>query len=149
VKRTGDMIRAGHSAFAGVPTHQEIRSIVVTAEPHYTLNSAIYREVIPQPGYPTEILSLGELEHAIGAAHAGDPEGLLMAITTPNPQGTFDVAAAVAKHEQTLGVDKARNPLLDEAYDRMWAAFTAGASKAQPYAQPQDTYVPGEPDPRL
>lgn len=132
IKRTGNMIRAGHPAFAGVPPQQEIRGIVVTAEPHYLLNSPIYRAVIPAPGYPTAILSLGELEHAIAAAHAGDPANLFSALTTANPHGAFDVTAAILRHEQALGIDKARNPLLDAAYEKMWGNFNVQALKGQP-----------------
>lgn len=69
---------------------------------------------------------------AAPAAHLGDPKGLFVAMTTPNQQGGFDIAAAITQHEQTLGVDKARNPLFDAAYKRMWGHFNARALKVRP-----------------
>ena len=41
VKNTADLIRAGHPAFASIVPAQEIRGVVVTAEPHYMLNSPL------------------------------------------------------------------------------------------------------------
>ncbi|MER5608751.1 hypothetical protein AB0F93_20510 [Micromonospora tulbaghiae] len=131
IKRTGDMIRDGHPAFAMVDSTQDIRGIVVTAEPHYLLNTKIYRDVIPDPGYQTVILSLSELEHAVAAAHIGDPVGLFTALTTPGPVGTYDAAKAVAVHERSLGVTQARNPLLDDAYKRAWGPLDAGSLGAR------------------
>ncbi|WP_328371697.1 NERD domain-containing protein [Micromonospora zamorensis] len=130
IKRTGNMIRDHHPAFDSVDPTQDIRGIVVTAEPHYLLNSQIYRDVIPDPEYQTVILSLSELEHAVAAAHVGDPVGLFAALTTPGPVGTYDVAKAIAAHERSLGVTKARNPLLDDAYKRAWGPLDAAALEA-------------------
>ncbi|HZM75784.1 MAG TPA: hypothetical protein VFC19_08665 [Candidatus Limnocylindrales bacterium] len=42
-----------------------------------------------------------------------------------NHDGAF-VAETIAAHERTLGLSGvARNPLLDDAYDRLWAPFNA------------------------
>jgi hypothetical protein len=119
IERTGQMIRDGHPAFASVDPTQEIRGIVVTAEPHYMLNSPFYRSQIPDPGFPTVILSLSELEHAVAVAHAGNPTGLLTALTAWGPDG-IDVDAIIRGHERSLGITVARNPLLDAAYERAW-----------------------------
>jgi hypothetical protein len=65
------------------------------------------------PGSPTVILSLSELEDAVGAAHAGNPA----ALTAVGPHG-INVAEVISAHEQALGIPVARNPLLDAAYER-------------------------------
>ncbi|MFI7302168.1 nuclease-related domain-containing protein [Micromonospora aurantiaca] len=132
IKRTGDMIRNGHPAFTAVDPTQEIRGIVVTAEPHYLLNSQIYRDGIFDPEYQAVILSLGELEHAVAAAHAGDSIGLFTALTTPRAEGGYNVEKAISTHERSLGVTKARNPLLDDAYKRAWGPLDAAALKTRP-----------------
>ncbi|MGW3808481.1 nuclease-related domain-containing protein [Micromonospora sp. NPDC005113] len=131
IKRTGDMIRNGHPALTGVDPTQEIRGIVVTAEPQYLLNSQIYRDGIFDPEYHAVILSLGELEHAIAAAHVGDSIGLFTALTTPRPEGGYNVEKAVSAHERSVGVTKARNPLLDHAYKRAWGRLDAAALEAR------------------
>jgi hypothetical protein len=119
IGRTGQMVRNGHHAFAQVDPTQEIRGIVVTAEPHYMLNGPFYRSQIPDPGFPTVILSLSELEHAIACAHAGNPTSLFTALTAWGPDG-IDVGAVIREHERSLGITVARNPLLDGAYERAW-----------------------------
>jgi hypothetical protein len=131
VKRTCDLIRDGHPKFPGVPAQQEIRGIIVTAEPHYMLNGAAYRAVIPDPVYPTNILSLGELESDVAAAHAGNPVGLFAALTTPVSNGTIDVMAAISQPERSLGVDQANNPLLDVAYANLWRGLDERALEVQ------------------
>ncbi|GAA4729819.1 hypothetical protein Prum_067460 [Phytohabitans rumicis] len=119
IQRTGNMIRASHAAFTQVDPTQEIRGIVVTAEPHYMLNSPAYRDQIADPGFPTVILSLSELEHAIAAAHAGRPADLFTALTAYGANG-IDVNEAIRSHEHALGIAGTRNPLLDAAYQRAW-----------------------------
>jgi hypothetical protein len=133
IKRTGEMVRDGHPAFASIDPGQEIRGIVVTAEPHYMLNSPDYRRQIFDPGFPTVILSLSELEHAIGAGHAGNPAALFKALTTAGSRG-INVAEVISAHERTLGISVARNPLLDAAYERAWATSTP--SMVSPRDQP-------------
>jgi hypothetical protein len=117
IQRTATMIRSRHPAFAQVDPNQEIRGIIVTAEPHYMLNSPFYLDQITDRGFPTVILSLGELGHAVAAAHAGRPAELFTALTAWN-SGGIDVNKVIRAHEQTLGIDAARNPLLDAAYQR-------------------------------
>lgn len=119
IKRTGTMIRDGHRAFAQVDPLQEIRGIVVTAEPHYMLNSSAYRRLINDPGFPTVILSLRDLEHAVAAAHIGRSADLFAELTDFG-RGGIDVNEVITAHERMLGVEQARNPLLEAAYERAW-----------------------------
>lgn len=96
----------------------------MTAEPHYMLNSPYYRDLIADPGIPTVILSLSELENAIGAAAAGQP-GVLFAELTDWTSSGIDVSQVFTVHQQRLGVAKFRNALLDAAYDRAWGDLRA------------------------
>jgi hypothetical protein len=131
IKRTGEMIRDGHPAFSRIDSRQQIRGIVVTAEPHYMLNSPLYRGQIADPGFPTAILSLRELEHAIAAARAGNAVELFMALTTWGPDGT-NVGTVIAAHEQSLGIKLARNPLLDAAFERALGSIDAAGARDAP-----------------
>ncbi|NIL56936.1 nuclease-related domain-containing protein [Salinispora arenicola] len=119
IARTGAMIRQRHPAFAQVDPSQEIRGVVVTAEPHYMLNSPYYRDQITDPGFSTVILSLSELEHAVAAAHAGRAGELFTTLTGWGAEG-IDTAGVIRAHEEALGLEVARNPILDAAYERAW-----------------------------
>lgn len=120
IRRTAGLLRDGHPALAAAARPgQPIRGIVVTAEPHYMLNSPFYRDQIADPGIPTVILSLSELENAVGAAAAGRP-GDLFAGLTDWTSGGIDVPKVLTSHRKMLGVPTVRNALLDAAYDRAW-----------------------------
>lgn len=121
-------IRQRHPAFAQVDPSQDIRGVVVTAEPHYMLNSPYYRDQITDPGFSTVILSLSELEHAVAAAHVGRAGDLFTALTAWSAEG-IDTSRVIRAHEEALGLDVARNPILDAAYERAWGdidIFRAG-----------------------
>ncbi|MFY1656167.1 hypothetical protein [Micromonospora sp. WMMD1274] len=129
IKATADLIKAGHPAFRGIDPGAEIRGIVVTAEPHYMLNSPMFRSLLPDSGYPTVILSLSELEFAVSAALVGDPAGLLRALTDWGPNG-IDANGVASAHAAHLGEPKPRNPLLQDAAARGWAKMLEVGSAA-------------------
>src|SRR2546427_154289 len=58
IKHTADLITAKPPVFYAIDPTAEIRGIVVTAEPHYMLNSPMFRSSLTDSGYPTVILSL-------------------------------------------------------------------------------------------
>ncbi|MGW5557636.1 hypothetical protein ACWER9_10485 [Micromonospora sp. NPDC003944] len=129
IKVTADLIKAGHPAFHGIDSAAEIRGVVVTAEPHYMLNSPMFRSLLPDAGYPTVILSLSELEFAVSAALAGEPANLFRALTDWGPDG-IDANAVAREHAAKLGVPTPRNPLLQAAAERGWAKILEAGSVA-------------------
>jgi hypothetical protein len=116
IKTTVDLIRTRKiSGFVDLRLPMDICGVVVTAEPHYMINSAAYRQRLPDPGCPFAVVSLGELERLIAAAQAGDAAELFRAVTK---RGN-DVMNVIAQHTQKLGVEVEPNSLLDAAFSRL------------------------------
>ena len=120
IKRTANLIESQDPVFQAIDPTAEIRGIVVTAEPHYMLNSPMFRSSLPDSGYPTVILSLSEVEFAVSAALVGDPVDLFRALTDWGSNG-IDANAVARAHAAALGEPKPRNPLLQAAAERGWA----------------------------
>jgi hypothetical protein len=129
IKRTAELIKAQDPAFQAIDPTAEIRGIVVTAEPHYMLNSPMFRSSLTDSGYPTVILSLSELEFAVSAALTGDPAGLFRALTDWGSDG-IDANAVARAHAAKLGEPNPRNPLLQAAAERGWAKIMGVGSAA-------------------
>lgn len=115
IKTTVDLIRAKHGVFTDLHLPADICGVVVTAESHYMINSAAYRQRLPDPGCPFAVVSLGELERLIAAAQAGDTADLFRAVT----KGDNDVMNVIGQHAQKLGVELEPNSLLDAAFSRL------------------------------
>jgi hypothetical protein len=116
IKTTVELIRAEKIPdFVDLQLPMDIRGVVVTAEPHYMINSAAYRQRLPDPGCPFAVVSLGELERLIAAAQAGDAAELFRAVTK---RGS-DVTNVIAQHTQKLGVEVEPNSILDAAFSRL------------------------------
>lgn len=79
------------------------------------INSAAYRQRLPDPDCPFAVVSLGELERLIAAAQAGDTVDLFRAVT----KGDNDVIDVIGQHAQKLGVELEPNSLLDIAFSRL------------------------------
>ncbi|MGH4016444.1 MAG: hypothetical protein ACRDSL_21450 [Pseudonocardiaceae bacterium] len=114
IKTTVDLIRAENNVFADLQLPTEICGVVVTAEPHYMINSAAYRQRLPDPGCPFAVVSLGELERLIAAAQVGDSANLFRAVTRGD-----NVMNTIGQHTQRLGVEVEPNSLLDAAFSRL------------------------------
>lgn len=116
--RTADLIRTGHAAFADIPTDRPLRGLVVTAEPHYLINSPIYREGLPEPTIPTAVMSLGELESTAAFSLVRDPSEVILSLTGSAPTQGINVTATHNDWYRQYPTPP-RNPILDEAWNRM------------------------------
>lgn len=75
---TAGLIRAGHDAFHAISPRTSLRGLVVTAEPHYLLNSPLFRDQLGRTSLPTTVLSLSELEKLVGIARATNIASILL-----------------------------------------------------------------------
>ncbi len=118
IRRTADLVRGGHPAFADVPTDRPLRGIVVTAEPHYLINSPLYRDGLPDPSVPTVVLTLGELENLVAFTLVRNPNGVLLSHTDWTADRPINITGL---QNDWFGQypAKPRNPLIDEAWNRM------------------------------
>ena len=120
IARTAQLVRSAHPAFADVSPDRPLRGIVVTAEPHHLINSPLYRKGLPDPTVPTTVLSLGELEHAVAFALAGDPEQVLVDLTDWRDTVPVNVSETFARWGSERGADGfPHNPIIRAAWDRL------------------------------
>lgn len=124
IQGTVNLIRDSHPAFSDIPPDRNLRGLIITAEPHHLINSPIFRQGLPDPGIPTTVVSLAELEHSVAFSLVVSPSKIFDDLTnwrtaTPvNVKDTF-IRWNAGRSEHA----KPRNPLLDAAWDRLpWRA---------------------------
>lgn len=118
VHATADLIRTGHPAFDDIPIDRPLRGIIVTAEPHYLINSPLYRQGLPDPSVPTVVLTLGELENLVSFALVRNPNDVLLSHTDWTTSSPVNVTR-LQNEWFTQHQVKPQNPLLYEAWNRM------------------------------
>jgi hypothetical protein len=118
IGRTADLIRAGHAGFTDIPTDRPLRGLVVTAEPHYLINSPIYREGMSDPTVPTTVMCLGELENMAAFCVVRDPGEVVIKLTDGTPDGPANVTTVMNEWYRQYA-SPPRNPILDDAWKRM------------------------------
>ncbi len=120
LSRTAALIRAAHPAFTDIPADRQLRGLVVTAEPHYLINSPILREGLPESTIPTSVLSLAELEHTVAFSLVLDAQRVFDRITDWEASSPVNINNTFIEWNKERGVvARPRNPLLDEAWNRL------------------------------
>jgi len=118
IRRTADLIRTGHHAFGDIPSDRPLRALVVTAEPHYLINSPIYRQGLPDPTVPATVMSLGELESLVAFCLVRDPNRVLLTLTDCTLDHPVNVTT-IQNDWYSQYAAPPRNPILDAAWNRM------------------------------
>lgn len=117
VNRTARLLAERSVTLADIPCDRPVRGIVVTAEAHHLVNSEIFRDGLPRPMVPTTVLSLEELEEAVGVAMQRDPSQVLLELTDTVVSGNR-VNALLSEWSTIDGSNGPNNPILREAWDR-------------------------------
>lgn len=119
IATTADLLRDRHPVLADVPSDRPVRGVVVTAEPHYLINSPIYRRELPDPTVPTAVMSLETLEGAVAHALLRDPSEVFLALTDWHEQQGVQPERVMHRWWQDSGLTRnPPNPILDVAWDR-------------------------------
>jgi hypothetical protein len=114
LKRSADLVKGKHPAFADIPSDRPILGMVVTLEPYFLVNSPLIRELLPDPSMPTLVVSARELEQLVAIGSSRSVEGLLRGIYSDPERSTWDLAQAIGDTDPS-----ARNPILDEAWKHL------------------------------
>ena len=119
VRRTHDLLAAGHAAFAEIPTDRPRIAIIVTLKPYWAANSPFIAEFLPEPTIPTSVASVRALERLVDVLRTvGGPDPLLKVLDDPDRR-MWNLENALPEIEMT------KNPLLDAAWNRF--PFPTGA----------------------
>jgi hypothetical protein len=121
IARSGTLIESSHMGMPKETLAKTIRGLVVTAEPHYLINSVPVRKLLGSPKYPTAVLSVGQLERLIEYGLGGNGPGVLTRITQPDSDTDLPNVDEAFKAIENTGT-RARNPILEEGMQRgMWS----------------------------
>jgi hypothetical protein len=113
--RTLDKIRAGAPEFSGIPTDRPFIGMVATLDPWYVANS-LGRTFLPTPALPTLVAPLRDIEQLIGIGQHQSVSAILQQIVqAADERQTWELGTAL---QQFRGAND-RNPLLQEAFDRL------------------------------
>jgi hypothetical protein len=113
--RTLDKIRGGASEFAHIPTDRPFIGMVATLDPWYVANS-LGRTFLPTPALPTVVAPLRDIEQLIGIGQHRSVSGILQEIVQAGDERqTWELGMALRHLHATAD----RNPLLQEAFDRL------------------------------
>ncbi len=128
IPRTVQLIQDRHPTFADLPV-APIRGVVVTAEPHYLLNSPEWRNRLPDPTVQTVVLSLRQLEDAVAWSLRRDSASVWRELTSWDPHDGVQPDAVIERWHADLGIrQKPMNPLLEAGYEKL--TFDAHSSYA-------------------
>jgi hypothetical protein len=112
VKRTHDLLAAGHAAFAEIPTDRPRIAIIVTLEPYWAANSPFIAEFLPEPPIPTSVASMRALERLVDVLRTvGGPGPLIKVLDDPDRR-TWNLENALPD------ITVSKNPILDAAWSR-------------------------------
>jgi hypothetical protein len=115
---TADLIRSRHSAVASlVPAGLPLVGSVVTAEPLYQANTLSFRPHLFDPTIPAAILSMSELEDAIGLGLDMPIDKVAQALTASTGSGGYPDPQGALRGLQKVVGQPPRNPLLDAAWN--------------------------------
>ncbi len=113
--RTLDKIRAGAPEFAHIPTDRPFIGMVATLDPWYVANS-LGRAFLPTPALPTVVAPLRDVEQLVGIGQRRSVASILQQIVEAGDERqTWELGTAL-QHFHATGD---RNPLLQEAFDRL------------------------------
>ncbi len=110
LKRTAELIRAGHPALSEVPAHLPMVALTVTMESFHVVNSTLYRDWLPDPGIPSAVCSSAELEQLVRARDEPVGRLLLRGLTDPARSG-WSVRSLLQGQQHVV-----RNKVLDDAW---------------------------------
>lgn len=115
IKRSSDLIQAGHPAFSAIPTDRPHVALFVTLESYWVGNSKMVRRLVdtPEP-MPTSVVTLRELEHLIALSLDGGGAALLSEVLADDELKTWGLLSALRNKRPN---DDATNPLLDAVWD--------------------------------
>ncbi|XTZ18261.1 hypothetical protein ACQSSU_13260 [Micromonospora echinospora] len=113
--RTLDKIRSGATEFAHIPADRPIIGMVATLDPWYIANS-FGRAFLPAPALPTVVAPISDIEDlvAIGQRRSAS-EVLKQIMQTGEEHHTWELGLSL----QSFGEPADRNPLLQQAFDRL------------------------------
>ncbi|WP_203818964.1 hypothetical protein [Paractinoplanes ferrugineus] len=113
--RTLDKIRAKAPEFADIPTDRPFIGLVATLDPWYFANS-LGRTFLPTPALPTLVAPLRDIEHLISIGQRRSVSAILQEILAAGDERqTWELGTAL----QNYSVPGDRNPLLEEAFNRL------------------------------
>jgi hypothetical protein len=111
VKRTDDLLTAGHAAFAEIPTDRPRIAIIVTLEPYWAANSPFIAEFLPEPAIRTSVASVRALERLVDVLRTVEgPEPLIKVLDDPDRR-SWNLENALPD------ITVSRNPILDAAWN--------------------------------
>jgi len=111
IDRSARLVTGRHPAFAAVPSDRLMAGMVVTLEPYYLANSPLIRDLLPEPGIPTTVVAVRELERLVSIGLRRPLPPLLTEVIGDPKRRTWDITVALGGIEPD-----ARNPLLDAAW---------------------------------
>ncbi len=120
IASTARLLRNGHPVLGDVPRDRPLRGVVVTAEPHFLINSSIHRQQLPDPTVPTVVMSLEELEGAAAYTLLRDPSEVFLALTDWDDQKGVQPETIMHGWWKERGLaQRPPNPILDAAWGRL------------------------------
>lgn len=118
IATTAKLLREKHPVLADVPVDRPVRGIIVTAEPHYLINSPIYRSELSDPAVPTVVMSLAALEGAVAFALLRDPSEVFLALTDWHQDQGVHPERVLHGGWRENSERNPPNPILDAAWKR-------------------------------
>ncbi|MFP5355459.1 MAG: hypothetical protein ACLGIK_09985, partial [Gemmatimonadota bacterium] len=118
IRRTMDMLAAGHPAVGRIPRDRPVRGLIVTLEPFHLANTFLFEDLIPPPREGLAIASSHEVEGVVAALADRTDVGhrLLRAFDRAPPTPPSLSSAAE-------DLESGPNPILDDAWGRFTAVF--------------------------
>ncbi|MFI5916829.1 hypothetical protein [Dactylosporangium sp. NPDC051541] len=126
LRRTYDLWRNGHPAFAHLPDDgRPARALIVVPEPLYLANQTMFGQDLGRMPFPTAVVSFTQLELLVAVAVSERSGRVFADIATGSPYLIADPAAALMAARQRSGIRVHRNGILDASFEAMrWAQAT-------------------------